>query len=149
MIRGILMHHVAVMRKSWNLTEKILSGEKKIESRWYNTRYAPWDIIHAGDTVFFKEGKHVTAKAGVSKVLQFDGLDERKVRALLDRYAKEDGIGDRKDYFSHLFKNKKYCILMFLKNPRPVKFEINKKSQMASWICVDDISKIVPSRHLC
>lgn len=31
------MEHVAIMRKSWGLTDKILSGQKKIESRWYKT----------------------------------------------------------------------------------------------------------------
>jgi len=136
------MHHIAIMRQSWNLTSRILSGEKKIESRWYNTRYAPWDRIHAGDIVFFKEGKYVTAKAGVSKVMQFDSLNEKEVKELLDRYAEDDGIGDRKDYFFQLFKNKKYCILMFLSNPKEVKFSIKKKSPMASWICVDDVKSI-------
>ncbi len=136
------MHHVAVMRKSWNLTEKILSGEKCIESRWYSVRYAPWNRIKKGDTVFFKEGKYVTAKAGVSNVLQFDGLDKKEVKRLLDRYAEDDGIEDRKDYFFQLFKNKKYCILMFLSNPQEVRFEVKKKSPMASWICVTDVKSI-------
>ena len=39
------MEHLAIMRKSWNLTNKILTGEKKIESRWYKNKYAPWDKI--------------------------------------------------------------------------------------------------------
>lgn len=32
------MEHVAIMKKSWGLTRKILSGEKTIESRWYRFR---------------------------------------------------------------------------------------------------------------
>jgi len=35
------MDHVAIMKKSWKLTEKILSGEEKIESRWYKSKYSP------------------------------------------------------------------------------------------------------------
>ncbi len=138
------MHHIAIMRKSWNLTEKILSCEKKIESRWYKHKRAPWDKVHAGDAVFFKEGRFVTAKADVEKVLQFDGLTEAKVKELLDIYAKDDGIGDRKDYFFRFFKNKKYCILVFLKNPQKVKFNISKKGfgNMATWMCVNNISDV-------
>jgi len=33
------MEHVAIMRKAWGLTDKILSGQKKIESRWYSVKY--------------------------------------------------------------------------------------------------------------
>ena len=39
------MEHLAIMRKSWNLTNKILTGEKKIESRWYKNKYVPWNKI--------------------------------------------------------------------------------------------------------
>ena len=48
------MHHVAIMNKSWNLIPKIISGEKSIESRWYQTKRTPWDKIKAGDKIFFK-----------------------------------------------------------------------------------------------
>lgn len=138
------MHHVAIMRPSWKLTEKILSGEKCIESRWYNTKYPPWDRIKTGDVVFFKEGKFVSAKADVYKVLQFDNLNEKKVAELLDTYAKDDGIADRKNFFFQIFRDKKYCILIFLKNAQEARFQISKKGfgNMASWICVDDVSRI-------
>jgi len=39
------MKHLAIMRKSWGLTDKILNGRKKIESRWYFVKYRPWDSI--------------------------------------------------------------------------------------------------------
>lgn len=50
-----VMHHVAIMKPSWKLIPKILSGEKTIESRWYQTRRAPWNGIAAGDVVYFKD----------------------------------------------------------------------------------------------
>ena len=69
------MDHVAIVRKSWKLTDKILSGQKTIESRWYASRRAPWNRIRAGETVYFKNsGEPVTIKADVEKVLQFDNL---------------------------------------------------------------------------
>lgn len=49
------MEHIAIMRKSWGLTSKILSREKKIESRWYNSKYPPWNRIKKGEIVWFKD----------------------------------------------------------------------------------------------
>lgn len=73
------MNHIAIMKKSWELIPKIISGEKTIESRWYKNRIAPWDRISEGDTVYFKDsGEPVSAVATVSKVLQFDNLDGKQ-----------------------------------------------------------------------
>lgn len=141
------MDHVAIMKKSWGLTEKILSGEKKIESRWYVAKYPPWDRIAEGETVYFKDaGEPVSLKAEVEKVLQFSDLDSDKVKLILAEYGKDDGIGENKiKEFYERFKNKNYCMLIFLKNPVQIEpFEINKAGfgAMAAWICVNDISRV-------
>lgn len=141
------MEHLAIMRKSWGLTQKILTGEKKIESRWYNTTYPPYDKIKKSDVVYFKDsGAPVTIKAEVSGVKQFSGLTPEKVKSILNEYAELDGIEKHEiaKYFE-MFRSKKYCILVFLKNPVPVKpFKVNKKGYgtMSSWICVNDINRI-------
>jgi ASC-1-like (ASCH) protein len=139
--------HVAIMRKSWGLTAKILSGEKTIESRWYKNRYKPWGQIAAGDIVYFKDsGEPVTIKTTVSKVLQLDGLTPKKVKKLLNKYAKADGLGMEKkkiNRYYHLFKNKKYCLIIFLKKPQKIKpFDIDKTGfgAMASWLIIDKIN---------
>jgi ASC-1-like (ASCH) protein len=111
------MEHLAIMRKSWHLTEKILTGKKKIESRWYKTKYPPWDRIKAGETVYFKDsGEPVKIRAEVDKVIQLDSLDQEKVRKILDEYGSDDGI-EREEIsrFFEMFKDKLYCILIFLK----------------------------------
>ncbi|TSA44311.1 ASCH domain-containing protein [bacterium] len=135
------------MRKSWGLAEKILSGEKKIESRWYKTRRTPWGRIRAGETVYFKNsGEPVSIKAMVSKVLQFEGLTPVKVRALLVKYSQADGIEkSEENKFYKRFKDKKYCLLVFLKNPKKIRpFEIDKSGfgMMTAWISVPKIGKI-------
>ena len=141
------MDHLAIMRKSWGLTEKIMSGEKVIESRWYKSRYQPWDRIKTGDTVYFKNsGEPVKIKSKVKKVLQFSEMKTPDVRKVLNKYAKRDGIAKNEipEYFQ-MFKDKKYCILIFLAKPKPVKpFEIDKSGfgMMSSWITVPKISKI-------
>ncbi len=141
------MHHLAIMKKSWGLLPKILTGEKTIESRWYKNRYSPWDKIRRGETVYFKNsGESVTVKAEVLKVLQFSDLNQRKIREILDKYGRKDGLGTGEiDKYYKIFKDKNYCLLVFLKNPRKIKpFEINKKGfgLMSSWIAVDNINKI-------
>lgn len=141
------MEHIAIMRKSWGLTKKILKGKKKIESRWYSAKCSPWNRIKAGETVYFKDsGEPVTIKAEVEKVLQFSELTSEKVKQILQEYGPEDGlcIEDIPKFFER-FKNKKYCILIFLKNPEKVEpFDIDKTGfgLMSAWISVKDVEKL-------
>jgi len=66
------MDHIAIMKKSWGLLPKILSGEKTCESRWYKFKRDPWDKVKEGDTLWFKDsGEPVSVKARVRKVSQF------------------------------------------------------------------------------
>lgn len=137
------------MRKTWGLTQKILSGEKTIESRWYMNRYKPWNDINRGDIVYFKDaGEPVKIQTVVDKVIQFENLTSQKVSQILNQYAKADGLGVNKksiNSFFQLFKNKRYCLLVFLKDPKQVKpFTINKSGfgAMASWITVDNLNKV-------
>lgn len=145
------MDHVAIMKKSWGLTEKILDGRKKIESRWYSLKCKPWGSIREGESVYFKDsGEPVTIKAEVSKVLQFADLTPKKVGEILDKCGKEIGLERKKiPEFFERFKDKKYCILVFLKNPVKITpFEINKTDfgSMSAWITVDDVSKICKNK---
>jgi len=141
------MEHIAIMKKSWGLTRKIISGQKKIESRWYKSKYPPWDRIKPGEVVYFKDsGEPVAVKAEVEKVVQLSGLTPEKVKKILYEYGSGDGLGvDEIPRFFELFKDKKYCILIFLRNPREVEpFGIDKAGfgAMSSWLVVDDINKI-------
>lgn len=138
--------HVAIMRKEWRLTEKILSGEKIIESRWYLNRYPPWDKIAPGDTIYFKNsGEPVKIVATCKKVVQFFGLTPGRVKSLLDKYYKADGItkSELKNYYKK-FKDKQYCVLVFLKDVKEVKpFEIDKSGfgAMAAWLAFDSLEQ--------
>ena len=70
------MEHVAIMRNSWGLLSKIISGNKTIESRWYKTKYRPWGRIKSGDILYFKDsGKPVTVKAKVDEVKFISSAD--------------------------------------------------------------------------
>ena len=141
------MEHIAIMRKSWGLTQKILTGQKKIESRWYKVKYPPWDRIKSGEIIYFKDsGEPVTIKTEVDKVIQIPDINPKKVKEILYKYGRADGLGiDEIPKFFEMFKNKKYCILIFLKNPQKIQpFGIDKKGfgAMSSWLIVDDVNKI-------
>lgn len=135
------------MRKSWGLTQKILQGKKKIESRWYSVRRKPWNSIKEGETIYFKDsGEPVRLKAEVKKVMQFADLTPARVKEILNRYGDDDGLEKEKmPEFFERFKDKKYCMLIFLKNPQEIEpFEIDKTGfgMMSAWITVSDINKI-------
>lgn len=135
------------MKKSWGLLPKILNREKTIESRWYKNKYSPWDRILKGDIVYFKDsGELVTVKAEVDKVIQFSNLTPKKVKEILKRYGKKDGLGIKDiPKFFKMFKDKNYCLLLFLKNPKRIKsFQIDKTGfgMMSAWITIDNINKL-------
>jgi len=141
------MDHVAIMKKSWKLTEKIFSGEKKIESRWYKSKYSPWGKIKKGDVVYFKDsGEPISITAKVEKVLTFSDLNSEKIKQILKKYVKDDGIDENQlPKFFKRFKDKKYCLLIFLKEPKKIKpFYINKKGfgMMSAWLVVENINRI-------
>ncbi|MFH1211829.1 MAG: hypothetical protein V1659_02760 [Candidatus Woesearchaeota archaeon] len=146
------MEHVAIMKKSWKLIDKILSGEKRIESRWYAAKFPPWNRIGPGDVVYFKDSAEpVTARAVVEKVLQFEDYSEKQLWEIIREYGGTGGIcfvKNSEENFEEL-KKKKHCILIFLKNPEKIiPFRINKKGfgNACAWLCTEDIEKITKIR---
>jgi ASC-1-like (ASCH) protein len=141
------MDHVAIMKKSWGLLDKIRSGEKKIESRWSMNKCAPWGMVGVGDVIYFKNsGEPVRLRASVSKIKAYSNLTPKLAKQILAKYGKLDGI-DLKDAdkFYGFFKDKKYCQLMFLRNPKSVQpFGINKLGfgAMTAWLTTKNIGTI-------
>ena len=133
------------MNKSWKLIPKIVSGEKSIESRWYQTRRAPWNAIAAGDTVFFKNsGEDITASAEVEKVMQFELRSLDDARKVVAEYGKRICVVNPDP---ETWGNRpKYCILVFLENARMLDkpFAIDKAGfgNAAAWLITENIQKI-------
>jgi hypothetical protein len=142
------MHHVAIMKKSWKLLDKISFGEKKAESRWLKKKSNPWNRVRVGDTIWFKNSsEYVTLKANATKVLQFSNLTPEKTQRILNKYQKKDlGLTNKipteiLDYF----KNKNYCIIVFFNQVKKVRpFKINKRGfgAMTAWITIRNINAI-------
>lgn len=137
------------MDKKRKLLEKIMRGEKTIESRWYKNKISPWNRIKPRDRVFFKNsGEPVSVQADVTKVMQYDNLDEASVRKIYKGFAKRLCLELDEDAFVKWVgeNNKHYCILIFLEGVKSVRpFEINKKGfgSACAWLCVEDIKKII------
>jgi hypothetical protein len=137
------MDHVAFLKPSWKLLHKILSGEKTVESRWYKTRRLPWDRVSVGDTIYFKEGTYVLAKAMVSKVEQYE-LAKGDVNRIASNYAAR--IGVEKEVLVRRNQDKRYCILIHLTAMQKMTpFRISKKGfgNMAAWICVPAVRQLI------
>ncbi|MEK6918463.1 MAG: hypothetical protein AABW73_00310 [Nanoarchaeota archaeon] len=140
------MDHVAIMNSKLALIPDIISGKKRIESRWYKTKRVPWNKIIVGDTIYFKEsGKEITAKAGVEKVLQYE-LNKEKIKEIIEKYGGEGGINlKNRDPNNEFYSTKNYCVLILLKNPQTIEpFNINKKGfgSGVAWITTKNIKEI-------
>lgn len=149
------MQHIAIMQKNLGLIESILSGKKKIESRWYVNKINPWNNIKAGEVIYFKNsGESITAKADVERVLQFIlvkkhypelglGTPQITFDEIVENYAKLIDLQDTS--YSDYYAKKRYVILIFLKNPKKIKpFTINKTGfgNACAWLCVKDVDSI-------
>jgi len=137
------MQHLAILSKKLDLLNKILMKEKTIESRWYKFKKPPFNAIKENELVYFKEsGMPVTAKAIVEKILFFENLNKDKIKEILLEYGKQIGVDI--SYFEEI-KDKKFCILTFLKEPEKIiPFEINKTGygNMSAWITMNNIEEI-------
>ena len=137
------MEHLAILSKKFNLLNRILSGEKTIESRWYKFKKAPFKLIKVDENIYFKEtGSPVNVKAKVKDTLFFENLTPEKIKEIFLKYQKQ--IGTDISYLEQI-KDKKFCSLIFLKEVKKIgPFEINKKGygNMTAWITIDDINKL-------
>ncbi|MBD3319235.1 hypothetical protein GF342_04980 [Candidatus Woesearchaeota archaeon] len=138
------MDHVAILNPP-RVLDKILRGEKTIESRWYKARYAPWGRIRQGERVFFKvAGKPVTAVATVRKVLEFE-IAPDPLLAVLDKYGKDIAFDWSLDKVYVWALEKKYGILVFLEQAYKLNpFDVSKKGfgNACAWMCVESIDDI-------
>ncbi|WKZ23849.1 MAG: ASCH domain-containing protein [Candidatus Dojkabacteria bacterium] len=144
------MHHLAILNPKRKLLDKILSGEKTIESRWYVHKIAPWGKITAGDVVYFKDaGKHVTVHATVHKVIQKKLQTPADALPFLKQFAKQIQLSE--DALANLewLHKKRYMILIFLSKPQKTQpFSINKQGygSACAWISVPDIELLKETR---
>ena len=119
------MKHLAVFKE--DAAEKILSGEKTIESRFSKGKIPPFGVISSGDLVYIKVYRgEIIGQFRVQKVIFFDNLDLNDLRNL-------SGLSD----FWEDKKASRYGTLIFIGNcvrfiTSPIK--LKKKDLKKSWV---------------
>jgi hypothetical protein len=138
------MDHVAIMNKKLGLINRILSGHKTIETRWYKHKSCPWDKVKVGEKIYFKDsGLPARASAEVGGVLQFSNLTPAKIKNIIYKYGDQIDIQEKDDL--SWADNKNYAILIWLKNAKALSpFQINKSGfgSMSAWITINNIDTI-------
>lgn len=77
--------HIAIINRA--SAAALLSGRKRIESRFSRTRRAPLGRVRVGDRIHFKlSGGPVIGEARVQRVREFHDLDAPRMRWLQRRY---------------------------------------------------------------
>ncbi len=129
------MKHLAIFKGRG--AEKILSGQKSIESRFAKGRIAPYKVVSRGDLVYIKaSGGDIIGQFRVKKVIFFDGLELLDFRDIRKQY----GIGLNLD--QGYWKGKescKYGTLIFIGDSSrfitsPVKIP---KKDLRGWVVLD------------
>lgn len=122
------MDHLAIMSKGY--IEKILSGEKTIESRFSKNRISPFHRVNVGEKVYLQEvGKSVTAMFEIGDVIYFEDLNEKSIEEIRHKYQAQIAADDS---FWKDKKTSKYGTLIFISNPIKVApFKVYKNDRSA------------------
>lgn len=133
------MEHLAIMSKGY--IEKILSGEKSIESRFSVNRISPFGKIKAGEKVYLKEtGKPVSASFEVERVLFLSDLDDEKIKEIRAKYGKQICVEEE---FWQIKQRARYATLIFVKNPKGVNPFKVEKSNRSAFMSVSSIKELM------
>ena len=104
------MKHLAIFKGDG--AEKILSGEKSIESRFSKRKDPPFGMISNGDLVYIKpSGKDIIGQFRVKKVIFFDGLNQQDLKGIKLKYG-ENIVGNEEYWKAH--QEAKYGTLIFI-----------------------------------
>lgn len=104
------MKHLAIFKG--RAGEKILLGQKTIESRFSQVKNPPFGVISAGDLVYIKpSGKDIIGQFRVKKVFFFDNFDLSDLRNLRNLYNSELAVDEQ--YWGKV-ENARFGTLIFI-----------------------------------
>ena len=128
--------HIAVMQQPY--LEKIIAGQKTIESRFTKVRCPPFQAINQGDRIYFKKaGGPVIARGLAEKVLFYSDLTDEKIRTISETFS--DGL-QVESSFIECKRASRYCTLIFLSDVQRVKpFRVPKKDRRG-WVVMSSHS---------
>lgn len=125
------MEHIAILSHR-SVLEKILSGQKTIESRFSRLKSLPYGQVQSQDIVYFKlSGGLILGKAVIAKVEEHDNLTPARITELARRYEKELAISE--DFLARKLESK-YASLLFLEQVEECEPWQYKQDGRAGWI---------------
>ena len=123
--------HIAILSHK-SVLEKILAGEKTIESRFSRVKSVPFGQIAAGDLVYFKlSGGPVMGYAIITRVEEYDNLTPRQIDDLTKRYRRELALSE--DFLARKMESK-FASLLFLERVEATEPWNYKQDGRSGWI---------------
>jgi ASC-1-like (ASCH) protein len=125
--------HLAILTQIY--LNKIIFGEKTIESRFSRYKIAPYRKIKAGDIVFLKRcAGEILAIASVDRSDFFALSSSKDVIKIMELYYKELAL---EDTFKNQKITSKYATLIYLKEVLPTKNIRVTKSDRRPWVLLE------------
>jgi len=126
--------HLVILKKPY--LDAILSGRKRIESRFTKTRRPAFGRVFPGDKLFFKiSSGPVCATATVAEVKNFESLTPEKIIELKGQYNHD--IGGTDEYWQSKMDSR-FGYLVRLRNVKPIEpVRIHKKDWRA-WVVLTE-----------
>ena len=110
LIIATMKKHLAIFKGQAG--DLILTGKKKVESRFARVKNPPFGMIGSGDLVYIKpSGKDIIGQFRVKKVIFFDGLTPLDMARIRKEYGGDLAID--KTYWTNR-SNCKYGTLIFI-----------------------------------
>lgn len=140
--RSELSVHLAIFTEE--LMEKLIDGEKKLESRFSNNFISPHGQVKKGDLIAVKKsGGPVTAVFIAGEVMSFQNLNNAKINELKKKYTERLGLSI-KDEFWTLKAESRYATLINVDKVKKLNpFLVGKKDRTA-WVVI----RAANQRHL-
>lgn len=130
--------HVAVLSK--NYLDKILLGQKTIESRFTKIRCVPHGDVDEGDSILLKYvGGPIAATAFAAKVITIEYLTTERALELVDRYR--EGLAFDEDFVQRAL-SARFATLVFLANVRPIGPLYIGKHDRRPWVVLSDQARL-------
>ena len=133
--------HLAIFDKI--TAQRILNGQKTVETRFSKAKIAPFAQIGIGDTVFIKpSGQDIIGQFKVAKVIFYQGLDQTDWQYIKATYGQKLSLGTNQEnekYFnSH--SNAIYGSIIFITRVEqfitsPIKFT---KKDLRGWVVLEN-----------
>lgn len=126
--------HLVILKKPY--LEAILSGRKRIESRFTKTKRSAFGRVLPGDRLFLKlSSGPVCAAATVAAVKYFEDLTPKRMAEIRRRY--NDDI-EGSDHYWRSKANCRFGLLVWLRDIEPIEpVRINKRDWRA-WVVLTE-----------